>query len=110
MFGFIPQQLEIDDEDDDDLPPATWPEAGSALIEIKQVENALFFSAEWKIVVFVNGNPLYESEVTGTPQTQGVVDMWSRHCLRKKYNHLRARGVDVDTLYTTLGGNKNDLD
>lgn len=103
MFGL--PVMDIDDECLHD----TWPPAGSSSLIIKEEKDELFFSASWRIAVLINGKRMYESAPSDTQRSRAEINMWVRHCMRKKYNSLRELGADVDAEYVARGGKLKDL-
>lgn len=99
---------------DEDPPPSTQRQPGSATLDIEDKMVALFTSAEWTLVATVRDNKgpkeLVRSTTTLQSHTQPFVKRWARQTIRSNKDKLRRAGVDVDAAYLGWGGVLADLE
>jgi hypothetical protein len=69
----------------------------------------LFYTATWKIVVYVDGKEYISSDEVDRRPSKDVVDDWVRQIIRFHITTLSGMQVDVSSAYERYGGDRRDL-
>ena len=93
--------------------------AGYDFVELKKIEYAnacveliqvpLFYTANWKVIIKVDGEIRWESlEEQNKPPPEEVCE-WVAMMITNNYSSLKLANVDLAKLYRSVGGVPHDL-
>jgi len=82
---------------------------GPAVFKVEDKIEALFLSAQWRLVATVDGVEVDVSGLSDHARSVSYVHMWARGVLRYKKRELIAMGVDVEAEYVKHLGNVSEI-
>lgn len=107
-------ELDLTDLIDEDPPPSTKRNPGSARLDIEDKMVALFTSATWTLMATVidsrNKTVITQSTDSQKAHTKWFTQRWAREAIRSNQRKLRKMGVDVEATYSLWGGKLEDLE